>query len=97
MTLYFLNDVANVLNRHQIKNYVIIASLESEIMNRIPGSPLLIPSLPGSALRMHVELTSLAISTCVLKALPGKLDIKRHPSSILYMSLALASYWIQLS
>ena len=30
---------------------------------------------------------SLAMSTCVLKALPGKLDIKRHSPSILYVSL----------
>ena len=39
--------------------YVIIASLKSEtigkLINRIPGSCLLISSLPGSALRMHVE------------------------------------------
>ena len=37
---------------------VIISSLKSKIMgkiNRIPGSRLLIPSLPGSALRMHVD------------------------------------------
>ena len=27
------------------------------------------------------------MSTSVLKALPGKLDIKRHPSSILYVSI----------
>ena len=27
---------------------------------------------------------SLAMSTCVLKALPGKLDIERHSPSILY-------------
>ena len=26
-----------------------------ELINRIPGSCLLIPSLPGSALRMHVQ------------------------------------------
>ena len=32
---------------------------------------------------------SLAMSTSVLKALPGKLDIKRHPRSILYI-LALS-------
>ena len=31
---------------------------------------------------------SLAMSTCVLKALPGKLDIKRHSPSILYVSEA---------
>ena len=30
---------------------------------------------------------SLAMSTCVLKALPGKLDIKRHSPSILYLLL----------
>ena len=30
----------------------------------------------------------LAMSTCVLKALPGKLDIKRHSTSILYSSRA---------
>ena len=30
---------------------------------------------------------SLAMSTSVLKALPGKLDIKRHSPSILYITL----------
>ena len=48
------------LNQHKIKNYVIIACLKSETMgkliNRIPGLRLLISSLPGSALRMYVEL-----------------------------------------
>ena len=47
------------LNQHRIDNYVIIASLKSETMgkliNRIPGSHLLISSLPGSALRTLVE------------------------------------------
>ena len=48
------------LNQHKkIENYVIIAILKSETMgkliNRIPGSRLLISSLPGSALRTHVE------------------------------------------
>ena len=50
MTLHFLNDVAN---------YVIIASLKSKTMdkriNRIPGSRLLISSLPRSALNTLVE------------------------------------------
>ena len=32
---------------------------------------------------------SLAMSTSVLKALPGKLDIKRHSPSILY----ICGYW----
>ena len=79
MTLHFLNVVANP----KIENYVIIASLKSETMgkliNRIPGLRLLISSLPGSALRTHVEsLGKPSMSTSILKALPGKLDIKRH-------------------
>ena len=32
---------------------------------------------------------SLAMSTCVLKALPGKLDIKRHSPSILFIQVSL--------
>ena len=62
MTLHFLNDVANDAESTQkSKNYVIIASLIEcltigKLINRIPGSRLLISSLPGSALRMHVEL-----------------------------------------
>ena len=59
MTLRFLNDVANDIELTKYKNYVIIASLKNELMgkllNRIPGLRLLISSLPGSALRMHVE------------------------------------------
>ena len=48
------------LNEHtKIENYIVIASLKMETMgkliNRIPGSCLLISSLPGSALRKHVE------------------------------------------
>ena len=61
MTLHVLNDVANDAESTQkSKNHAIIASLKSETMgkliNRIPGSRLLISSLPGSALRTHVEL-----------------------------------------
>ena len=46
------------LNQHKIENYLIIARLKSETLdklNRIPGLRPLISSLPGSALRMHVE------------------------------------------
>ena len=72
-----------------IENYVIFTCLNSgtmgKLINRIPDSRLLISSLPGSALRTHVEsLGSLAMSTSVLKALPGKLDIKRPSPSIFY-------------
>ena len=89
MTLHFLNDVANdAQSTQKIENFVIIASKTCETMgkliNRIPGSCLLISSLPGSAFRTYVELlASLAMSTSILKALPGKLDIKRHSPSIL--------------
>ena len=60
MTLHFLIDVAkDAESTRKTKNYVIIASLVSETMrkliNRVPGSRLLISSLPGSALRAHVE------------------------------------------
>ena len=51
------------------------------LTNRIPGSRRLISSLPDSALRT----ASLAMSISVLKALPGKLDIKRHSPSVLYI------------
>ena len=47
-----------------------------KLINRIPGLCILISNLPGSA--------TLAMSTSVLKALPGKLDIRRHSPSILY-------------
>ena len=47
------------LNQHKIENYVIMACLKSEtkgkLINRIPVLRLLISSLPGSALRTHVE------------------------------------------
>ena len=62
------------LNQHKIENFVIIASLKSETMgkliNRIPGSPLLISSLPGSALRMDIKS-------------PGKPgDVNKHSQSL---------------
>ena len=55
-----------------------------KLINRIPGSRLLISSLPGSALRTHVESLGKPRD---LKALPGKLDIKRHTPSILYIKV----------
>ena len=65
----------------KIDNYVIIDSLKSEpvckLINRIPGSRLLISSLPGSASRMHVKsLGKPHNSTSVLEAELGKLNIK---------------------
>ena len=62
MMLHFFNDVANDAEPTKKENYVIIAILKSETMgkliNRIPGLLLLISSLPGSALRTHVESLS---------------------------------------
>ena len=60
MTLHFLVSLM-MLNQHKNKKkYFIIASLKREtigkLINRIPDSRLLILSLPGSALRTHVEL-----------------------------------------
>ena len=59
MKLHFLNESLKALNQQKIENYVIIASLKREtkrkLINRIPGLRLLISSLPGSALRLHVE------------------------------------------
>ena len=59
-----------------IDNFIIIASLKSQ--PTIPSSHLLMSSLPGSASKMHVKLL------CILEALYGKLDIKRHSPSIVY-------------
>ena len=64
MALHFLNDVVNDAESTQKKNenYIIIASLKREsigkLINRIPGSRLLISSLPGLALRTHVKSLS---------------------------------------
>ena len=61
-------------------NYVILAIvLKSEptckLINRIPGSRLLISRLPGSTPKTHVEsLGKPHDSTSNLKALPGKLN-----------------------
>ena len=67
----------------KMDKYVIITSLKSEstykLINRIPGSCLLISSLPGSALRTHVE-------SLVLEALPGKLDVKLEDLKVLMRS-----------
>ena len=61
MTLHFLNDVANDAESTQKfkkirhNRYFEECYSEGKLINRIPGSPLLILSLPGSALRTHVE------------------------------------------
>ena len=58
------------------------------LINREYGYSLLISSLPGKALRTLVESRGLpSDSTYVLKAEPGKLDIKRHEPGILFIRL----------
>ena len=55
-----------------------------KLIKRIPDLRLLILSLPCSVSRTHViSLGMSPDSTIVLKALPSKLDIKRHSPSIL--------------
>ena len=57
-----------------------------KLINRIPGLCVMMSSLPGSASRLHVETLGKPLdSTSVLKALPGKLDIKRHSPSVFYL------------
>ena len=60
MTLHFLNDVANdaesTQNQKLHHNRLFEErSTMGKLINRIPGLRLLILSLPGSALRTHVE------------------------------------------
>ena len=60
MTLHFLMTSLIMLNQHKNKKIrhnrlYEECSTMGKLINRIPGSRLLISSLPGSALRMHVE------------------------------------------
>ena len=60
MTLHFLMTSLMTLNQHKIKKLRHNRCFEEwstmgKLINRIPGSRLLISSLPGSALRTHVE------------------------------------------
>ena len=95
MTLHFLNDVANELYQHKNRKMRHFAGLKSEtigkLINRIPGSRVLISSLPGRRWECLSNRTaSLAMSTSHLEALPGRLHIKRQSPSILYISANLA-------
>ena len=78
------------LNHTKIDNNIILTSLTCEttckLIKGVPGLHLLISSLLVSPLRMHVEsLVMPRDSKSILEALPGKLGIKRHPPSILYI------------
>ena len=63
MTLHFLNDIANdaeSTQKSKIRHKRLFeeCSTMGKLINRIPGSRLLISSLPGSAWRTHVESLS---------------------------------------
>ena len=71
MTLHFLNDVANDTESTQkSKNTFEECSTMGKLINRIPGLRLLISSLPGSALRTHVE------------SLDKPRDVNKHSQSL---------------
>ena len=75
MTVHFLNDVANdAKSTQKIDHYVIFTSLKidqhGKPIYRISGLRLLMSSLPGLALRTHVEWL-------------GKLhDVNKHSKSL---------------
>ena len=78
------------LNQHKIEKFVIIVSFMREtigkVINRIPGSRLLVSSLPCLAFRTHVE--SLGKACDVIKrsqSLDWLTGIKRNLPIILYI------------
>ena len=56
MTFHFLNDVAN--DAETTKNRKLRHETIGKLINRIPGLRLLISSLPGVAVRTHVDSLS---------------------------------------
>ena len=94
----FLNQLAAAsnLSRQEIDDVVSNAAMGKNFIisltQRILGEYLFISSLPGKALRMLVESRGLpSDSSCILKAEPGKLDIKRREPGILFISLPIGS------
>ena len=77
MTLHFFNDVANDAESTQNQKLRHNRCFEEwstmgKLINRIPGSRLLISSLPGKALRTLVDIARLAILyVCYHKLLLG--------------------------
>ena len=58
------------------------------LQNTYVGECFSTSCLPGKALRMCVESRGLpSDSTCILKAEPGKFDIKRRKPGMLFISL----------
>ena len=81
-------DAANV---NAFKNMCDPYNKLDNLINRIPGWRLLISSFRARLQeRMLNRSASLAMSTSILEALPGKLDIKRHSPCIFYITASLA-------
>ena len=55
MTLHVLDDVAYDAESIQKSKITLKSETMGKLISNIPGSRLLISSLPGSALRTHVE------------------------------------------
>ena len=55
MTLHFLNDLVNDIESTQKSINTMNNESVCKLINRIPGSHLLISRLPDSALRTHAE------------------------------------------
>ena len=86
MQVKSIYDVALTLKSTIASQYIVLYSEPAcKLINRIQGSCPLILSLPCSALRTHVKSLCKALdSTNIFKALPGRLDIISHSTSILY-------------
>ena len=68
-------------------NYKFQVTIYQDKENTLGGC-ILISSLPGMSLKTLLESQGLlSDSTWVLKAEPGRLDIKRHKAGILFISL----------
>ena len=69
--------------KHSTTEPLCSLELACKLINRAPGSRHLVSSLPGSALRTHVELLGMpGDSSSRLEVIAGKLCIKRLSPSI---------------
>ena len=84
-----------LIQHKRIRNYIIIASLKrktkGKLINRIPGLRLLKSTLPGLALKTHVESLGKPrdVNKCP-QSVAWSTDINNPTHSILYISASLA-------
>ena len=77
---------AQVSSSSQSLCFILSLRLYSSFITSGPGSRLMISNVSSLAFRTHVQsLGKPCDSTSILKALSGKLDIKRHSPSSLYL------------